>query len=222
VTYRKGCRVGLATKPETMPPAPSDFSDPLLDHRMFHHFPVVLGDRRLEVASRPGVFSWDRLDPGTRCLLEAVKTIAPRDTVLDLGCGTGIVGVAAAWRAHSGRVYLVDDDVDAVESAGETVAANAAANCTVLASDSTAAVRDVRFDVVLTNPPFHVASRTDLDVTRQLLADVRPILKKTGRFYVVANRFLPYEEQLITTFGSVDLIYLDSHYKVLRAEVGRR
>src|SRR5256885_12409609 len=42
-----------------------------------------------------GVFSRDELDRGTELLLEAVE-VGPRETILDLGCGYGVIGVVAA------------------------------------------------------------------------------------------------------------------------------
>ena len=54
--------------------------------------------------ARPGVFSWDRLDAGSEALLAAMA-IEPTDQVLDLGCGSGVVGAVAAMRvpARAGR-----------------------------------------------------------------------------------------------------------------------
>src|SRR5205814_9151177 len=39
--------------------------------------------------SQPGVFSWDRLDPGTALLLDRAAGLAGRGA--DLGCGVGVL-----------------------------------------------------------------------------------------------------------------------------------
>src|SRR6185436_9087146 len=65
--------------------------------------------RLIQVVSRPGVFSHRRLDLGARALIESLaepsgrggerEFVRPGARVLDLGCGAGAVGFAAALRA---------------------------------------------------------------------------------------------------------------------------
>src|SRR5256885_16365081 len=54
-----------------------------------------------------GVFSRDELDRGTELLLEAVE-VGPCETILDLGCGYGVIGIAAARLTEGGHVILTD------------------------------------------------------------------------------------------------------------------
>src|SRR5579872_2273964 len=54
-----------------------------------------------------GVFGSHGLDPGTALLIEALD-VQPTDEVLDLGCGWGAVGIAAAKSAPQGRVVMTD------------------------------------------------------------------------------------------------------------------
>ena len=174
-----------------------------------------MGGQSYAVCSRPGVFSWDRLDRGTQMLLEALE-VAPGETVLDLGCGYGIVGLVAAEKA--GTVYLVDADAEAVESARRTVALHGRSNCRVVAGDGVAAVDSVSFDVVATNPPFHQGKATDLDLVQRWIRDIANVLRPGGRLYLVANRFLRYEDTLRAALTSVEAVCSDSRFKVLRAE----
>jgi 16S rRNA (guanine1207-N2)-methyltransferase len=218
--YGKRARVGLATKAGPPEEIPAAFAHPLLDHATFHAYTVEVRGESIAVRSRPGVFSWEELDPATRLLAQAME-IGPRDRVLDLGCGTGILGVVAARHARGGQVWLVDADVDAVDSAVQTAAANGLRNCQVRLSDSTAAVAERRFDVVVTNPPFHLARGTERAVARQFFRDVAAVLAEHGRFYVVANRFLPYEADLQALFPVVETVRADNRYKVLLARRAR-
>src|SRR2546430_6431471 len=52
-----------------------------------------------------GVFSRDELDRGTELLLEAVE-VGPCETILDLGCGYGVIGIAAAPLTEGGPGIL--------------------------------------------------------------------------------------------------------------------
>lgn len=212
LAYRKGHRVGVATKGGGTPVPPA-FQEEWLDHERYAQIEVAVGGKGYAVCSRPGVFSWDHLDRGTAALLAAMA-VAPGETVLDLGCGYGIVGLVAAETAE--RVYLVDADVEAVEAARRTVALHGRRNCAVLVSDGVAAVEEVAFDVVATNPPFHQGKATTYDVARQFIGDAARVLRPGGRFYLVANRFLRYEEALWAAFGGVEMIYADARFKVLR------
>ncbi len=119
--YRKGFRVGITQKTTSLPAEPAAFTDPWLESSWFHEFAVQLRGKSYRVCSRPGIFAWDRLDPGTQALIEMLD-IPPGSEVLDLGCGYGIIGAVAADLAHGGRTLLVDAEVAAVEAAGQTLA----------------------------------------------------------------------------------------------------
>lgn len=214
VRQKKGHHVALAAKPAGLRvcPLPDDYVTRL----------VMLDGVETALVSKPGVFAWDRLDEGTAALVGAME-VGTGDCVLDLGCGTGLLGLAAARRLTrllspaGGGVVLVDADVRAVESARRTLAANGVANAEVLLSDCASAVLDRRFDVVITNPPFHQGVGVDYEVARQFVRDTARVLRRGGRLFLVANRFLRYADLIRETFGAVDVAYADNRYHVLTA-----
>ncbi len=215
--YRGGNRAGLAIRPGTLPDSvtahPLEWTDP----DIFHHFTVETPAGPLAMRSRPGVFSWDRLDVGSRALLAAMRVEAG-DRVLELGCGYGVVGVAAAALHPDVRATLVDVDSEAVRSARETAAANGLqVRVEVFASDGAAELSDRRFDVVLTNPPFHLEKGTNLALPERFIHDAAAVLRPGGRLFLVANRTLPYERWLNAAFGEHQVASDGREFKVLSA-----
>ncbi len=69
---------------------------------------VVLPDRHLTLATDSGVFSPERLDPGTRLLLESAPPPPADGDLLDLGCGYGPLALVMAGRSPAARVWAVD------------------------------------------------------------------------------------------------------------------
>jgi 16S rRNA (guanine1207-N2)-methyltransferase len=208
VRQKKGHHVALAIRPaglELLPPTDATVART-----------VTLDGVETTLVSKPGVFAWERLDAGTAALVGAME-IGPGDRVLELGCGTGLAGLAAARRASEGHVVLVDADVRAVESARRTLEANGIAGGEVLPSDCGSAVFGQRFDVVVTNPPFHQGVGVDYEVACQFVRDAARVLRRGGRLFLVANRFLRYGDLLCETFGNVATAYADNRYHVLAA-----
>lgn len=168
----------------------------------------------LQVVGLPGVFSAAKPDRATALLLTALDELnLAGKRVLDLGCGTGLIG---AWAAQRGaQVTLVDGDLQSVRSAQATLAANGLPG-EVLLSDVDAALGERTFDVILSNPPFHVGRGVVLDVAREFIAAAARRLNPGGTLYLVANEPLPYETPL-RALGEVRELRREGGFKVLAA-----
>jgi 16S rRNA (guanine1207-N2)-methyltransferase len=188
----------------------------LAGHAEYRYQDVTVHDQVYRMASKPGVFSWERLDDGTRMLLGCLE-VSEADQILDLGCGSGIVGAVAASMAPTGHAYLVDSDITAVNAARATIKANSLPNATVLTSDIASDIHHLTFDRVATNLPFHVGVGSDHSVALQFIADAHEVLRDNGVLYLVANLFLKYEPYVTKVFGNCETVAKDTRYKVLRA-----
>ncbi len=162
------------------------------------------------------IFAGSKLDQGTRLLLDALDVRAT-DIALDLGCGAGFIGLHIAHLASRGHVTMVDASLAAVAASQRAVKLSNLHNIRVLPSDSAQAVSAERFDLVVTNPPFHQAGIQTTSIAERFIRDAASILKPHGRFYLVANRFLKYEPALTSCFKKVQEVGGDSRYKVLLA-----
>ncbi len=164
------------------------------------------------------VFASSKLDDGTRHLLSALE-VYPTDEALDIGCGAGFLGLHIARLATQGTVTMVDVSLAAVNVAQRAVEQSGLTNLRVLASDGVEAVRNQRFDLIVTNPPFHLGGIQTLEIGERFIREAAQILRPQGRFYLVANRFLKYEAALQTHFKEVEEVEGDTRYKIMRAQL---
>jgi 16S rRNA G1207 methylase RsmC len=138
----------------------------------------------VELVSGSGVFSQGRLDAGTAVLFRQTDPPAG-GTLLDLGCGYGVVGCALALAAPEARVHGVDVNARAVLLANE--------NATALGLDQRfvatlpdAVAPDVSFDEIWSNPPIRIGKQGLHD----LLLTWLPRLRPGGRAVMVVGRNL--------------------------------
>ena len=163
--------------------------------------------------SQPGVFSWDRLDPGSALLLRLLPPLAGRGA--DLGCGIGVLARRILEAPAVEALALVDIDRRAVDAARRNVADPRAA----FAWD------DVRrpgavpegLDFVVTNPPFHDGGAEDRNLGLAFIAAAAAALRRGGTLWLVANRGLPYEAALEAAFARVERRAEEDGYKVYEA-----
>jgi 16S rRNA (guanine1207-N2)-methyltransferase len=209
--YKASHRIATATRPDivTLPPGWSPGTPQTRT--------ISRPEGDYTIITLPGVFSWDHLDDGTALLLDDL-TIKPESSVLDMGCGYGIIGLVAA-RAGA-QVIMVDDDLLAVRCASASVEANSLAErCTVQPGDITSSVKGQKFDWVLSNPPFHRETDVTTSIAYRIIRESKNVLKPRGRLRIVANRFLPYDGPMNEIYGNVTTITETSRYRVLESRV---
>jgi 16S rRNA (guanine1207-N2)-methyltransferase len=161
--------------------------------------------------TQPGVFSWDRLDPGSALLLATLPPLAGKGA--DLGCGIGVLAQAVLKRPKVERLTMIDLDRRAVEAARRNVTD---ARAEIAWGDvRTSALADL--DFVVCNPPFHVAGKADLGLGAAFIDAASAGLRRGGSLWLVANRQLPYEAVLTPRFSSVTLKAQTGLYKVYEA-----
>ncbi len=216
VAYEGGSRILSATKNSSVPFDDTVFESPFASFNSFRELNVTLRGHDLKLFSRPGVFSWDHLDEATDVLADQIE-IRSGDSILDLGCGSGPLGIVASMLSGGAPLVMVDSDVEAVRSAQKSAEAAGIEDIRVLPSDIAGAVLEEEFDVVVTNPPFHVGKQTELSVPLQFIKDSWEVLKPGGRLFLVANRTLPYEVPIRERFGHVSPVHDGRRFKVLSA-----
>lgn len=171
------------------------------------------------VTNHAGIFCAERLDIGTRFFLKHLPERGGPDRVVDLGCGNGVVGLAAALANPEATLTFIDESYQALASARATFRDNAGpdARARFVVGDGLAGADPGSADLVLNNPPFHSHQATTDATARTMFHQARGALRQGGELWVVANRHLGHHTQLRRTFGNCTTVAGDPKFVVLRA-----
>lgn len=129
-----------------------------------------------------GVFSKTEIDEGSEILLSTVCDLGIHGSVLDLGCGYGVIGITLKTEFPDTSVTMVDINSRAVELARINCAQNSA-DCSCFVSDGFSEIHDM-FDYVITNPPI----RTGKKVIYGMFEDAYEHLNENGELIAVIRR----------------------------------
>jgi 16S rRNA (guanine1207-N2)-methyltransferase len=166
--------------------------------------------------SRPGVFAWDRIDTAS-ALLAAHLPADLAGRAADLGAGWGYLSSELLARCPG----IVSLDLYEAEARALDLARRNLDGARVPVDfhwhDVTAGLPQ-RYDVIVSNPPFHAQGRADRpDIGRAFIAAAADALNPRGRLWLVANRHLPYEQVLDARFASVRIAAQDNGFKIIEA-----
>lgn len=179
----------------------------------------------LTVSQHAGVFSSERLDIGTRFLAEHLPRRDGADDVIDLGCGNGVLGLAAAVANPRAEVTFTDESFLAVAAAEATyrmhvdpvrrVSFRVGDGLTTMASGEP--IQPGSVDLVLNNPPFHLQRSRSDETAWRMFSEARAALRTGGELWVVGNQSLGYHAKLKRLFGNYHTVASNRKFVVLRA-----
>lgn len=173
--------------------------------RQRHH-----ADLDLTIHAHGAAFAGTRIDAGTRLLLGQLDRLSGTDgTVVDLGCGTGVLASVLARRFDD--VAAIDVSAAAVASARLTTAGAV----DVRRGDGLTDLADASVATIVSNPPFHVGTAKDSTPTLAMIADAKRVLRPGGELVLVYNSHLPYLPRL-REVGPTEILARDRSYLVTR------
>ncbi|URM93421.1 class I SAM-dependent methyltransferase [Actinomadura madurae] len=145
---------------------------------------LVLPDMHLRLTTNSGMFSPERVDPGTRVLLETVPDPPATGDLLDLGCGYGPIALTMAKRSPQARVLGVDVNQRALNAAENNAKTAGLDNVRFSLADGTDPA--LRFAAIWSNPPIRIGKAALHD----LLLAWLPRLTPGGLAHLVVQKHL--------------------------------
>jgi len=165
--------------------------------------------------SQPGIFSWDRVDTGSRLLAEHLPDNLS-GCGMDLGCGNGFLTVSILQKYNNiSEIHLVDTDARAVACATRNLSDFSHVSVHTHWLDATTEPIPQNMDWILLNPPFHAGKAQDIALGKTMIHAACCNLERSGRLFVVANRKLPYESVLATHLKSMKCLHEGEGFKMI-------
>lgn len=154
------------------------FTVPVSLHRHLYLFKTVTG-----------IFSYKKLDLGTKVFIEHMTIPKKGDHLLDLGCGYGAIGIVLAYLSPQSSVYLIDTNKRALWCTKENIRYNLSersGNVLVLHGSYFKPLqnKNIKFDAIYMNPPLRNGRKEFLGLCK----DIPSFLKRNGQFQFVIRK----------------------------------
>lgn len=169
------------------------------------------------------VFSRENLDIGSRFMLEHLPESTQFQNILDLACGNGVLGIAAARKNPQAQVSFFDESYMAVASAKHNVQQillnqnkSDSHRFFFKVTDCLQGIENDSLDLILNNPPFHQQHVVGAFIAWKMFKEAKEKLRPGGELWIVGNRHLGYHLKLRRLFGNCQTIAGNNKFVILR------
>jgi 16S rRNA (guanine1207-N2)-methyltransferase len=174
------------------------------------NFTYTFNDQSYTLVSNSGMFSPGHVDYATNILLNNLPEL--KGSLLDLGCGYGIIGIVLSKHNNLSKVTMADSNLRALECAKENCRLN---NVTakIIESDSFSNITE-KFDNIVTNPPIHAGKKT----LYKMYEEAFEHLYDKGKLFIVIQKKHGAEttiDKLLTIFNNCTPIYKKKGFYIL-------
>ena len=173
---------------------------------------------KIKLVTDTGIFSKDYVDFGSGLLLKNVDAKSPK-TIIDMGCGYGVMGIYLAKKYPESQVFMYDINEKAVELSNQNAKDNNCLNASALISNLFEKNKR-KADLIISNPPIRAGKQTVFDIYRESIKH----LKKNGKLIVVLQKkqgALSSFKFLEELFEKVELLDRDKGYHIICAKNAR-
>jgi len=177
-----------------------------------------LKNKEFRFISDSGVFSKNTIDFGSRLLIEAFQLAEDvKGDILDVGCGYGPMGLAAAFAYPERQIEMVDVNERALSLARRNAEVNNIHNVKIYESNTYDQVEtDKQFAAIISNPPIRAGKQT----VHRILTEAYPHLVSSGTLTVVVQKKQgapSAEKKMLEVFGNVEVIVRDKGYWIIQS-----
>jgi len=175
---------------------------------------------KLTLVNHANIFAKDKLDIGTRFLIEQLKQCPAANHIVDLGCGNGVLGIIAGRLQPEAKISFIDESYAAIASAKENYKQenkDKPNNASFYNSDCFNQFTGENVDLILCNPPFHQNHSIGDHIAWQMFKQSHEQLQAGGEIWVIGNRHLAYHVKLKNLFGNCITIASNKKFVVLVA-----
>ncbi len=177
-----------------------------------HELRVDLLGEKMTFLTDAGVFSKKMVDFGSQLLLKCLE-VNQGETVLDVGCGYGPLGLSLA-KAYGVQATMVDINNRALDLARQNAERNKV-EATIFQSNIYEQVED-KFDHVISNPPI----RAGKQVVHEIIEKSQDFLETGGDLTIVIQKKQgapSAKSKMEEVFGNCEIVKKDKGYYILRS-----
>ena len=176
-------------------------------------------ERLIHACSRPAVFSHRRMDNGARALIDSLtvedgpragEAVKDNFRVLDIGCGNGSVGFAAALRAENVQVRAMDANARAVQCAAMGAEKNGISAFSTQLEAAGRCAEPGEFDLALANPPYF----SNFRIAEIFVRAAFNCLKSGGRLHFVTKQPEWFADRFVQLFEEVSVLESRGYFVV--------
>ena len=177
-----------------------------------HELRVDLLGEKMTFLTDAGVFSKKMIDFGSQLLLKCLE-VNQGETVLDVGCGYGPLGLSLA-KAYGVQATMVDINNRALDLARKNAERNKV-EATIFQSNIYEQVKG-KFDHVISNPPI----RAGKQVVHEIIEKSKDFLGIGGDLTIVIQKKQgapSAKSKMEDVFGNCEIVKKDKGYYILRS-----
>ncbi len=176
-----------------------------------------VANHKLKFKTDNGLFSKDRVDFGSMFLLESLTINSDFSTIVDIGCGYGVLGITIGKLHPNKEIYMVDVNDRAIKLSNENIKSNGITNVFAYESYLFQDVNINRCDIVVSNPPI----RAGKSVVFSIIEESHARLVGDGELWFVIQKkqgAASSEKKMKELFNSVEVVATKKGYVVLKAK----
>ncbi|VAX76585.1 methyltransferase [Buchnera aphidicola] len=181
---------------------------------LFQKFIKTYTWKNIRINSLPGVFGYKKIDKGSKLLISTFKKDI-QGKILDVGSGTGIIGIALAKNNPKINLTLTDNYNLSIWCSKNNLLNNNIKG-KVLLSDVYSNIKE-KYNLIISNPPIHSDRKINLKVLNIIIKKSKKYLKKNGEIRIVVNSFISCELIFNKNKMKYEIIKKNKSYKVIKA-----